>query len=673
MARNAVAGSETTSVVRVADAPALGAVIVEPELAQLFAWCALGAINQVLILTLAQPPAGWLARSLYHLYDAGNFIALGCVSFAAVRGTRWVSSKRPIAAARSAWFSAGLLAAVVFAVSMLTVEQDISNFAETHFRPQWQVSLVASLAFALALGATAFLRRFRAVPLRSMLAVSGGGLAVANALVLENDYFTTHLMISWLAALLIAYSVEGLAFRLLPGRVHVAGAAVLAVSGVLSLIVTPSSTVLRALYSVPSSVIPPLATRLLPESGDIDLDLVEPKYAHSPWFQDRRNGPPVPPSRAIAPVQPHVVLFFTVDALRADVLEKPEYLQELPNLAELRDSSTYFSQARSPTPSTKTSVASLLGGMYYSQLRWGRNEKGQAELLEATPRLPELLTAAGVRTLIVATSRGGILGNNGVARGFTQTQPVNHRSRKPTASTVDLLLKQLKKTPAGPLFVYSHLMEPHAPYDLAGKEGTPFQRYLREVRMVDKEIGRLRKFLDDAGLAERTTIILSADHGEGFGEHGRTGHALTVYEELIHVPLIVHVPHAPAQRIDTLVSVMDVAPTVLDLFGQPTPSAYMGQTLLPVIAGKAPAFTRPVVADAGRRIQAFYFDQGTKVIFDIGQHTTEVYDLTADPKERENLVDDDSRDIQAKIATARLFFQRVELSEPGYKPPWQKF
>ncbi len=674
MERNAIAGIETaTGVVQVDAAPALRAVAVEPAIAQLYAWCALGALNQVLILGLAEPPAGLMPRLLYHLYDAGNFVALACVSFAAVRATRWLVNTRGIAAARSAWFSAALLAIVVFAVSMLTVEPDISNFAETHSRPQWQVSLAASLCFGLGLGATALLRRFRAVPFRAALAVSGAGLAAFNALVLVGDYFTTHLMVAWLAALLIAFGMEGLAWRALPGKIHVAGVAVLAAWGLLSLVVTPSSTVLRALYSLPSSVLPPLATRLLPDSSDVDVDLVDPRYAGSPWFRDRRKGPPVPPSRAIVPLGPHVVLFFTVDALRAEVLEKPEYLQDLPNLAELRESSTYFSQARSPTPSTRTTVASLLGGMYYSQMRWGRNDEGQGMLMEKTPRLPEILGAAGIRALIMATQRGGILLNNGVTQGFAGTQKVNHKSRKPSALTVDLVIKELKKKPAGPLFIYSHLMEPHSPYDLAGKQGTAFERYLREVQMVDKEIGRLQSFLEDSGLADRTTLILSADHGEGFGEHGQSGHARNVYEELIHVPLIVHVPHAPARRVDTLVSVMDVAPTVLDLFGLPTPSAYMGETLLPVVSGRAPSFTRPVVADAGRRIQAFYFDDGTKVIFDIGQHTTEVYDLTADPKERENLVDKDSRDLQAKIATARLFFQRIELSEPGYRPPWQKF
>ena len=651
---------------------ALDAASIDPASAQWIAWCAVGVVNQALITVLAEHPVGALPRVLHHAYDAGNFIALGALSFAAVRGVRWLVSSRRIAAASSIWFAPLLLALVVFGVSMATIEQDVANIAETNALPTWQVSLAAALVFGIALGATAFLRRLRAVPFRVALALGGVSLAIVNALVLEGDYYTTHLMLAWLGALLIGYSVEGLAPRLLPGTMRVAGAAILAVCGALSLLTTPSSAVLRALYSLSSSVVPPVVAWILPDNHEVDLELVAPIYAGSPWFQQRRSGAPVPPSRAVSVAEPNIVLFFTVDALRADVLEQPKYLKQLPNLARLREESSYFSQARSPTPSTKTSISSLFANRYFSQMRWGRNEKGQTQLLEGGARLPEILGEAGVGTVIVATPRGGIL-SNGITRGFAETQKLNQKSRTPTALTVDFMIKKLKKGPKGPLFMYSHLMEPHGPYDLAGKQGTQFERYLREVALVDREIGRLREFLDEADLAKNTSIIFSADHGEGFGEHGQFGHARSVYEEAIHVPLIVHVPGAPAQKIDTLVSVMDVAPTVLDLFGLPTPSAYMGESLLPVAAGKPPTFTRPVVADAGRRIQAFYFNDGTKVIFDIGQHTTEVYDLKADPGERDNLVDNDSSDVRAKVATARLFFDRIELREPGYQAPWQKF
>ena len=99
------------------------------------------------------------------------------------------------------------------------------------------------------------------------------------------------------------------------------------------------------------------------------------------------------------------------------------------------------------------------------------------------------------------------------------------------------LLGRLHRAGAGPLFVYTHLMEPHAPYDRGRRDGTPYERYVSEVAVADVQLGRVLALLKKR-FADRWVLMVSADHGEAFGEHGTFEHGKTLYEELVHVPLL---------------------------------------------------------------------------------------------------------------------------------------
>jgi arylsulfatase A-like enzyme len=342
----------------------------------------------------------------------------------------------------------------------------------------------------------------------------------------------------------------------------------------------------------------------------------------------------------------------------------------LPAFTRLRKESTYFRVARSPTASTMTTMASIFSGRYYSQLHWSGIKA--EPLAEKTPRFPEILAANGVRTMLAAGTLGQIYGKSGVARGFAKEVKIPSKPR-PATATVDAILADLEAQPEGPIFIYSHFIEPHAPYDLAGKKGSKFQRYVGEIGLVDRELARLRQALAAKGLADRTYFIISADHGEGFGEHGTFNHARTVYEELVRVPLFVYAPGLAGQDVDVPASGIDIGPTILDLFGLPTPGFWMGQSLLPVVAGKQQALERPLALDTGRRMQALCFDDGYKVIFSRLQRTTEVYDLRRDPGELNNLAE--SNDVRARqvIDIGEFFFANIALKEQGYEIPEHKF
>jgi arylsulfatase A-like enzyme len=105
------------------------------------------------------------------------------------------------------------------------------------------------------------------------------------------------------------------------------------------------------------------------------------------------------------------------------------------------------------------------------------------------------------------------------------------------------------------------------------------------------------------------------------------------------------------------VTLLDITPTILDVFGLPAPGAFMGQSLAPLLAGKPMRLDRPIAICSARALDALYVPGGSmKVIFDRNRHTIEVYDLAKDPGELENLVNTSDGEAERAIEIARLFF-----------------
>lgn len=624
--------------------------------AQLLAWLALASLNQA-VAELALPRASASVRFWHHAYDAGHLVFLGAISWLVVRTTSFVGARFGWTFLRRRSLQAVLLGAVVGVVGLATLGADVAGFAERTGRGRALVtSLVAGVA-AVALGSTRFLSAPRWWWLRLAQAVAGVGLAVYNGLHLENDYFAYHALLAWLSALLLANSLEGLpALRWTP-RLEVASGSVLTLAGCWAVIIPPRGDVRIRLLTLPSSVLAPQLSLSWSEET-VPVGPVPARYLASPWFGDRGSMPDVPPSRAIQPPRPPIVLFFTVDAFRADLIENPAHRKRLPNFSRLHRASTYFTDAHPPTTSTMTTMASVFTGKYFSQLLW---QSSKPPLIEPTLRFPQLLQGAGVRTALFAGPQGRLHAHTGVALGFTTDVTVSPKG-VPARNNVDKIIEYLDNSPEAPLFIYSHFIEPHLPYSLGGSRGTPFERYFAEVLLVDRELGRLRRYLEEKGLAEHTYLIISADHGEAFGEHASFGHAKTVYEEQARVPFFFFLPGRPG-RISTMpVTLMDVGPTILDLFGLPAPGHWMGQSLLPVVAGERSKLDRMVALDTGRQMQALYLEDRYKVIFNRIQHTTEVYDLEADPRELSNLAGGGSPRAEQAIDTAQLFFSRIRRS-----------
>jgi hypothetical protein len=340
----------------------------------------------------------------------------------------------------------------------------------------------------------------------------------------------------------------------------------------------------------------------------------------------------------------------------------------------MKRSGAYFTRASAPGAQTAVSLTAAFSGRYFSQLRWVMHGEGSARFSYAaadpTPRFPELLAGRGVTTV----SFLGLLflaNEYGVLRGFTEENMVTvGRRHAGGRAVIDPLLERLRRIRDEPAFVYGHLMEPHFPYDRGGTEGTPRERYLAEVAIADGLLARVVRLLGQR-FKDRAYLIVTADHGEAFGEHGTFQHTKTLYEELLHVPLLVTGPGVVPRRIEQRVGLVDVGPTVLDLFGAETPGELIGQSLVPLLAGREVTLERPVLAE-GRLRRALYH-QELKVIEDTRRKTVEVYDLSADPGELDNLFDRDRARCEPALARLRSFFAVHALStrDPSYSAPYK--
>jgi hypothetical protein len=616
---------------------------IEPGVAKLVGFTTLALVNQALAFTIVDR-ADLSARLVHRAFDAGQLLALGVASYGASRLAALVL-RRAGRSPSSLPARALLLALAVMVVAALVLPEDLTNAAGRYGVPVAAMVALGSLLGAATLGGTVFLRALPYPAVRAVAAATGVLLAVTNGLVLEGDYPAIHLLLGWLAALLVAHAVEGLPFRFsLPARARAAGLAVLVALSLAALVVPPPQAVRRRLLALPSALAAPFVALLSPEADGKDRGLVPRAVLKSPWFKKRKNAKPVPASGALSLPEPKLVLFLTIDATRADVLDD-ENRKKLPTLSRLKAKGAWFSRARSAASSTRPSMASVFTGRYYSQLKF--KTKGSQSVLDDTgPRFPKLLTDAGVHTVSLPLLFR-IAAESGVGRGFE----TELRDARNAAATVTRLI-ELAEHATRPTLLYAHFGEPHAPY--AGKGATPRERYLDEVRTVDRELGRLVAALNDRGLSKRALLVISADHGEAFMEHGVGNHARVIYEEVARIPLIVYGPGVVPREIDEPVSLVDIAPTLLDLFGLPAPGLFMGQSLAPLVAGRDVSLERPLAIQATHGLTGLYVGD-LKVIFDSHTRTVEVYDLAEDPGEKHNLADDADPRVRAAIQTTQLF------------------
>jgi tetratricopeptide (TPR) repeat protein len=207
----------------------------------------------------------------------------------------------------------------------------------------------------------------------------------------------------------------------------------------------------------------------------------------------------------------------------------------------------------------------------------------------AAPLLQQILKDEGRRTFAVVASIV-LLGRHRLSRGFDSyddqglavTAGAEHERQADAVAAA--ALQQLAGSE--PFFGFVHFYDPHQPYrapaELATQTGDP---YLAEVAFADRALGRLIDALRTSGRLDRTIVVVTADHGEGRGEHGEQSHGMLLHDATQHVPLVVRVPGAKPSRCDALVRLCDLAPTLLDLLGVAAPPGLDGRSLAAAIRG----------------------------------------------------------------------------------------
>jgi len=306
------------------------------------------------------------------------------------------------------------------------------------------------------------------------------------------------------------------------------------------------------------------------------------------------------------------LVFVLVDTMRADALPAAGRASFLSRLA--RDG-TVFERAYAQASWTLPSISSMLAGRWPSESPgWSDGTQG---VPRGTPPLAELLKSAGLRTAGFATNP--LLKPEGFGRGFDSywLSPVADSVFTPAAVPVDRAREWLAAHQRERFFVLLHLMDPHDPYcppprrsgppvswpgqpDPAFLGDAPMpdaatlaswkKLYAEEVAYMDGQLERLFASLDPA-VRDRTAIVLTADHGEEFLDHGFLKHAVTLFDEAVHVPLVVFVPGERGRRIASIVRLVDVVPTVTDLLGVAVPapvrSRWSGVSLAGAVRGTA--------------------------------------------------------------------------------------
>jgi hypothetical protein len=618
-----------------------------------------------------RPTGGLGLRVAHYVFEIGGTLGLGALSALAIGA--WVRF-----VALPWWASAAVFTAACVPFQYAMLGNDLDRQSAVALGGRFEAVILAFFLFLCAASVPAAhvigtwsSRRpwLRLLPLTAALVAM-----VGNHFVLADDYFGSHGAVAWAAATLAGAALAQPAAR--AGRALRAsrGGRVIALAlgawAALGILVPPPNDVRAQIFRDPCTLLWAQATALWPTPSLHDRSVV----AASPWLADRSALAPIPPTtpRLVAPSP--VVVLLTIDALRADDVADPANDAAFPTLAAMKREGAFFTHATSPGSQTAVSLSSTFASRAFSELYWSMHGSGEMRFAypgdDASPRFPALLAARGVKTMTVP-SINFLAADFGVVRGFAEETIVAEGRRHAVAKAViDPLVARLKRAGGEPLFLYAHLTEPHAPYDRGKKTtGTEHERYLAEVAVADAQIARVAKVLHDR-FAARGILIVSADHGEAFGEHATFQHTKTLYEELIHVPLLVRGPGVAARKIDARVGLIDLGPTILDVFGVDTPAAFEGQSLVPLLAGRDEALDRPLVIE-GRLRRAMYVGDGLKVIEDERRKTVEVYDLGRDPGETTNLFDRDPARGDAALAALRAFFAVHTAKRPGYRPVYK--
>ncbi|MBV8478206.1 MAG: sulfatase-like hydrolase/transferase [Acidobacteria bacterium] len=373
--------------------------------------------------------------------------------------------------------------------------------------------------------------------------------------------------------------------------------------------------------------------------------------------------PPSADTRRVSSAPPNIVLI-TLDTTRADRMGFLGSSRGLtPNLDTLARQAVVFSWAYSHVPLTTASHSTILTGTYP---QFNHVVDFGIPLNGNLPYLPDILrhqgyrTAAFVGSLILDPLAGTAPGFD---RGFEVYDAGFHLRRhgmdryqsveRRAGVVVDHALGWLNQNHTAPFFVWVHLYDAHDPYDPPApfKQRYASQPYDGEIAYADAAVGKLLSALRRHALYDGALIAVMADHGESLGAHGENTHGVFLYDETLHVPLVLKLPRqkAAGRRVEARVGLVDVAPTILREVGVSIPHQMQGEPLQALFTAAASKLAtrdtfaeRPAYAETDYPHRAFGWSglralRTGKYLY-IQAPQPELYNRVSDPGETHNIV-----------------------------------
>jgi arylsulfatase A-like enzyme len=313
------------------------------------------------------------------------------------------------------------------------------------------------------------------------------------------------------------------------------------------------------------------------------------------------------------------VVLITIDTLRADRLGLYGYEDRptSPQLDAWSEDAIVFERAFTQAPWTVPALGSLMTGFYPAEIGAYTN---RAHIDPDFVTLAQLFRQDGFRTATFNTHYLLLSTYGGFRRGFEEIVPTvdapadDSVHKVPFSRAEPALMAWLERHAAEPFFVWIHDMSPHEPStegniylaDPSWGRGGKYRQYDPEIRWMDDLVGRIFTRLKSLGIWEQLLIVFTADHGEAFLEHDLRGHQDVMYDEVLRIPLIVRYPGmGPPQRIAEPVELLDLYRTIGELAGLEVPHAVRGESLVPLMDGKAEHRTRPFLFHS-----RYHFERG---------------------------------------------------------------
>ena len=361
------------------------------------------------------------------------------------------------------------------------------------------------------------------------------------------------------------------------------------------------------------------------------------------------------------------VLLVTLDTTRADRIGCYGYAKaQTPHLDRLAAGGVLFEHCLTPSAVTLPSHSTIMTGLYPPQ--HGVRLNGDAALAQSNHTLAERLTAAGYRTGAFA---GAFVldGRWGLSQGFAHYDDQFHlgkdqrldlaRVQRPADKVVDAALAWLDSVApppsaasAQPFFAWVHLYDAHTPYEPPEPFRSRFASgdvrslYDGEIAFADSQVGRLLDWIEKQGLAERTIVVVVGDHGEGLGSHGEDEHGYYIYDYAVRVPFVMRLPGLKTTRVARQVRTVDIFPTVLELVTGEKSEKIEGRSLMQVIdqteVTPRYAYSESMATNLQYGWSALYSLRSDSHKF-IDAPRSELYELTSDPNESRNRLNDERR------------------------------